>query len=256
MGLAWIGLAWIGLAASLGCQQKPARQPVDLGTVASKTADSTTDVSQPNDLIPTDTSSVDQANLAADLSDDPNTIALFDGKTLDGWEVTAFGSEGECGAEDGSLIIGAGYPLSGVNSTRADLPTTNYEISLDVRRTLGSDFFCGLTFPVADSHCTLIVGGWAGPVVGLSCIDDQDASNNETLRLMKFETNRWYKVKVRVEPKRIQTWIDGELIVDQDIEGRKISLRSETLPTRPLGICNYETSSECKNIQLRQLVGF
>ena len=178
------------------------------------------------------------------------TVPLFDGKTLEGWEVTNFGSEGDCRVETGILFVDAGYPLSGVTSTRADLPLTNYEISLEAKKTAGVDFFCGLTFPVADSHCTFVVGGWAGVVVGLSCIDQQDAAHNSTKKLKKFEKDRWYDIKVRVEPKRIQAWIDGEQMVDENIEGKEISLRNETLPSRPLGLCNFETTSEFRNIKL------
>ncbi len=184
---------------------------------------------------------------------DAGQIDLFDGETLDGWEVTNFGGEGECSVEEGCLKVAAGYPISGVNSTRDDLPKSNYEISLEVKQTRGIDFFCGLTFPVAESHCTFIVGGWAGSVVGLSCIDDLDASSNDSRKLMKFEDDHWYKIRVRVEPKRIQCWIDAERVVDQNTTGKKISLRNETLASRPLGLCNFETTSHFKNIKLRKL---
>ncbi len=193
-----------------------------------------------------------QASAKKRLPEKPaDAISLFDGKTMNGWEVSNFGGEGECTVVDGALVVGAGYPISGVNSTRTDLPKTNYEISLDAKKTEGIDFFCGLTFPVNDNHCTLIVGGWAGVVVGLSCIDDQDASDNDTRTLMKFEQDQWYHIRVKVEPKRIQCWIDDQRVVDQDLEGHKVSLRNETLPSRPLGICNFETTSHFKNIELK-----
>jgi len=151
------------------------------------------------------------------------------------------------------LVIEAGYPISGIRWTEKGLPRTNYEISLEAKRTNGIDFFVGLTFPVADSHCTLIVGGWAGSVVGLSSIDDEDASTNETCTLMNFDNDRWYAIRVRVEPKRIQAWIDDERVIDQNIEGRKIGLRNEMLDTVPLGISNFECETVLKNIQLRRL---
>ena len=180
----------------------------------------------------------------------PRSKPLFDGKSLDGWRITNFGGEGDCRVENGNLVIEAGYPLSGVTSTLTDLPVTNYEISLEAKKTAGNDFFCGLTFPVADSHCTFVVGGWAGAVVGLSCIDQQDAAHNSTRKLKKFERDRWYQIKIRVEPDNIQAWIDGEQMVDENIEGKEISLRNEVLPSRPLGVSNFETASEFRNIQL------
>lgn len=179
-------------------------------------------------------------------------VTLFDGKSLDGWETIEFGGEGESTTNDGLLAFEAGDPFTGISSTRDSLPKTNYEVSLEARKMDGVDFFCGLTFPVADSHCTLIVGGWGGATVGLSCIDEKDASSNETCKFMKFEKEKWYKIRVRVEPATISVWIDGEQIVNQNIAGRKISLRGDTDLCKPMGICSFMTVAEYKNIQLRQ----
>lgn len=177
---------------------------------------------------------------------------LFDGQTLDGWEVANFGGEGECYAKDSQLFVDMGYPMNGVVSIRDDLPTENYQIAVEAKRLSGVDFFCGLTFPVADSHCTLIVGGWAGAIVGLSCIDEKDASSNETKTLMKFENDRWYKIKIRVTDK-IEAWIDDQQVVNIDRQGRKFSLRAETLETRPLGLCTFDTSASYRNIKLQNI---
>ena len=73
----------------------------------------------------------------------------------------------------------------------------------------GIDFFCGLTFPVADSHASFIVGGWGGTVVGISSIDGMDASENATTKYVKFQLKRWYKIRIRVTPTSIQAWIDA-----------------------------------------------
>ena len=70
-------------------------------------------------------------------------------------------------------------------------------------RVEGSDFFVGLTFPVRDSHASLIVGGWAGSVVGISSIDGRDASENETTEVMKFKNGQWYKFRLRVRADRL-----------------------------------------------------
>ena len=178
--------------------------------------------------------------------------SLFDGKSLDDWETIEFGGQGDCEIKEGLIELQAGDPFTGISSTRNDLPKTNYEISLEARKTDGIDFFCGLTFPVDDSHCTLIVGGWGGSTVGLSCIDDQDASRNDTCSFLKFEKNQWYKIKVRVQPETIQVWIDGEKVVDKNIKGKKISLRGDTTLCKPMGLCSFMTVAEYKNIQLRK----
>jgi hypothetical protein len=177
-------------------------------------------------------------------------IKLLDNDSLAGWKISNFGGEGDCSVKDGELLVEMGYPLSGVTSTRPDLPRCNYEISLEAKRTQGIDFFCGLTFPVNDSYCTLIVGGWAGAVVGLSCVDGQDAARNETKKIMKFEDDHWYQIRVKVDS-AIEAWIDGEQVVDINTAGHEFSLRAETLVSRPLGICAFETSASYRNIVLR-----
>lgn len=180
------------------------------------------------------------------------TVALIGGKSLDGWETIEFGGEGDTTIADGVLAFDAGDPFTGISSTNENLPKTNYEIALEARKMDGIDFFCGLTFPVADSHCTLIVGGWGGATVGLSCINEKDASNNETCTYMKFESEQWYKIRVRVEPEKISVWIDDEQLVDQNIVGKKISLRGDTELMKPMGICSFMTAAEYKNMRLRQ----
>ena len=181
------------------------------------------------------------------------SIRLFDGKSLDGWETIGFGGEGSCSIENEILTFEAGDPFTGIRWTSENLPKTNFEVSLEARRTNGIDFFCGLTFPVAQSHCTLIVGAWAGATVGLSCIEGKDAASNDTTKLMKFETDQWYRIRVRVDTKKISAWIDDEHVVDQNIASKQVSLRGDTELCRPLGICSFMTAAEFKNIYLRNL---
>lgn len=178
-------------------------------------------------------------------------ISLFDGKSLEGWDEIEFGGEGDIYTDDGVISFEMGDPFTGICSDREDLPQTNYEIELEARKTDGVDFFCGLTFPVDESHCTLILGGWGGDVCGLSCIDDQDASSNDTSTSIVFKKNQWYKIRVRVEPNRIQAWLDDKSIINCDTSGKKISLRGDTTLCEPLGICSFQTLAEYRNIVLR-----
>ena len=102
---------------------------------------------------------------------------LFDGRSLGDWKPTPFGSEGEVSVVEGAIRIAMGFDLSGITFA-GEIPRQHYEIALEARRVEGHDFFCGLTFPVGDDPCSLILGGWGGGVVGLSSIDGEDAAHD------------------------------------------------------------------------------
>ncbi|MDB4582619.1 DUF1080 domain-containing protein [Draconibacterium sp.] len=175
--------------------------------------------------------------------------SLFDGRTLNGWEVTQFGPQGPVDVLEGKIILNYGDGCTGITWTK-EFPKVNYEVSLEARKTSGNDFFCGMTFPVQDEYCSLIVGGWGGPVVGLSCIDGQDASDNETYVLKRFDKNVWYKIKLNVTDTKILAWIDGERLVDFDYTGHELYVRPEVELSKPFGICSWITTSELQNIRL------
>lgn len=180
-------------------------------------------------------------------------IKLFNGKNLDGWKNSMFGGDGEIAVEDGQLILDMGNDITGVTwKDEKALPKINYEISLEAQRVDGSDFFCGLTFPIKADPCSLILGGWGGTVCGLSSLDFKDASENETTLFRDFKNGQWYKIRLRVLEKRITAWIDGKEIIDADLTGKKIGIRSEVEPSKPLGFCSFRTKAALRNIVLKE----
>jgi hypothetical protein len=178
---------------------------------------------------------------------------LFDGKALGNWQSTKFGGEGAVKVENGQIVLEAGKTLTGITWSGSELPATNYEIALQAMRVEGRDFFAGVTFPVADSFCSLILGGWGGTVIGLSSINTEDASQNETSQSMEFELGRWYNVRLRVTPAKIEVWLDDRQIINQDLKGNRISIRMEMEPSRPLGIATWKTKAALRDIRLRRL---
>ena len=190
---------------------------------------------------------------AAKPADPAGWTTLFDGKTLKNWKATDFGGNGQPRVEDGNLILPVGESLTGVTWTGPALPNMNYEVVGEAKRVDGSDFFYGLTFPVRDSHASLIIGGWGGGVCGISSLDGFDASENETTTFRGFETGKWYKFLLRVTPKKIEAWIDSDKIVDADIEGRKIDVRIEVEQSKPLGVASYQTTAAVRGLKLRKI---
>ena len=182
----------------------------------------------------------------------PAYKALFDGKSLENWKITNFGGEGEVHVDEGILTMEYGSSLTGI-TWKKEFPKSNFELHVVAQRAEGSDFFAGITFPVGDSYCSFIPGGWGGTVMGLSSIDNYDASENNTTQFLNVKTGQWYDIVIRVTDKAITVKLDGKQVIDQEREGYKFSIRPEVELSCPLGICCDETKSKIKTIEYRKL---
>jgi hypothetical protein len=187
---------------------------------------------------------------------EPAWRELFNGKDLTGWRRSDYGGGPEVTVDDGKIVIPLAERLAGITYDGADadkLPKTNYEVELQARRVQGTDFFVGLTVPVGESYASLILGGWGGTVCGISSLDGDDANHNETRKLIRFKKGQWYKVRLRVEPERIQAWLDDQPLVDVKTTGKHIDIRPEIGPSKPLGLASFATTAEVKSIRFRAL---
>jgi Domain of Unknown Function (DUF1080) len=190
---------------------------------------------------------------AAAEKDKTDWKKLFDGKTLAGWKSTNFGGEGKVAVENGAVVLSQGAQMTGITYTGDDFPRKDYEVTLEGKKLVGSDFFCTTTFPVGDSFCSLVVGGWGGAVVGLSSIDSLDASENETRTIQGFKRDQWYRVRVRVTTEKIEAWIDKKKLIDLATKGKKISIRVECELSKPFGIATWCTTGAVRDIRVRKL---
>lgn len=184
---------------------------------------------------------------------DSSQISLFNGKNLDHWKATDFGGQGEVEVKDGQLILNHGETLTGVTWLGPVPAKMNYEINFDAQRVDGTDFFIGLTFPVNNDCASLICGGWGGSLCGISCLDHNDAANNETTKILKFENGKWYHIRLRVTPDHIQAWVDDDDIVDVNTKDKKVSVRFEVEASQPLGLASYMSTAAIKNLTLKKL---
>jgi hypothetical protein len=69
-------------------------------------------------------------------------------------------------------------------------------------------------------------------VVGISSIDGDDASGNETTQGMEFADNRWYRIRVRVTPAKLEAWIDDVPKIEVALEGKRLTLRPGEIENR------------------------
>ncbi len=164
-----------------------------------------------------------------------------------------FYKAGEVKVEDGLIIMSKSVSMSGITSTRQDLPTTNYELSYEAMRLAGGDFFAAATFPVGNSYITLVNGGWGGGVTGLSGRDGMDASENETTRSFRYQDKTWYRFRVRVTDKMIRCLIDDKEIVAVDHRDQRVATRIETRRNQPLGFATWESTGALRHIEIRPL---
>jgi hypothetical protein len=154
------------------------------------------------------------------------------------------------------MQIGIGTELNGVRWS-GPMPTTPYTVELEARRISGSDFFCGLTFPVrtGSESVSLIVGGWGGNLVGISSIEGMDASENSTASQQEFESQKWYRIRVEVRAEHLQAWIDDKQVVDAHTEEQKLSLRSGPIEEcAPFGLATWLTQAELRGVKWRKVV--
>ena len=165
-----------------------------------------------------------------------------------GFEETELGGEGLASIAPNRILLEPGVPLSGVTWTGA-APVAPYTLEVEFTKRYGNDFPCALTFPVAGSHLSLVLGGWGGTVCGLSSLDGLDASRNETRFVRSFPPGARTHVRLEVHRAEVRAALDGVEVVRIDLAGRSLGVREELLPCRPLGIAAFATAVEVHSVR-------
>ena len=153
---------------------------------------------------------------------------------------------------DTLFIAPAERGLSGVMWT-GKVPAVNYQLTCRAMRTEGTDFFAGITFPVKNTWCTWIIGGWDGTVVGLSNIDWSPASENITTCHKNFNNHQGYDLELTVTDHLITARIDNELMFELDYTGHTLSLHNLMENGQGLGLATWKTGAAYTNLNLRGL---
>ncbi|MBX2851287.1 MAG: DUF1080 domain-containing protein [Phycisphaeraceae bacterium] len=176
------------------------------------------------------------------------------------WQTINFGGEGDVYFREGTLNLDYGNPLTGV-TYQGDLARLlgeakeNYAITMQAQRVEGVDMFLGVTFPVGnEGHVSLVLGGWAGAITGLSNLDGLNASENATTQYHAFEDKQWYKVKILVTKNKIQCWLDSTQLVDvKRADYEKYDTHGAVVDTKPLGLFSYGTWGKVRDMKVWRL---
>lgn len=176
------------------------------------------------------------------------------------WQASGIPEQGPTEVNEGVLRIGEGSPMSGIRFVgdweSMKLPWIDYALTFEAQRTEGQDFFATCTFPVGspDRCVSLVVGGWGGGLVGISSIDQLDASENNTRGEMAFKNGTWYQFRIEVREDDLQVWINGAPMVNVSIKGRKLTLRSGDIDTCvPLGFATWRSVGEIRSVAIQRL---
>jgi hypothetical protein len=137
---------------------------------------------------------------------------LFDGKSLDGWKASE--NQGTFSVQDGELVVFGKrshlFYTGAVNGANF----RNFELSLDIK-----------TFPKANSgvyiHTAFQETGWPDKGYEVQVNNThKDVKKGAGLYAIKdnleapAKDGEWYTMVVRVEGKRIQTFVNGKQIID------------------------------------------
>ncbi|WP_395735434.1 family 16 glycoside hydrolase [Prosthecobacter sp.] len=175
------------------------------------------------------------------------------------WKAAEIPEAGKVLIQGGEITLQPGQPMTGVRFDAekwkaAEMPRMRYSIEYEAMRVEGNDFFGTVTFPVNESHVSLVVGGWGGTLVGISSIDEMDASENNTRGNGYFENKRWHQVRIEVRDDELKAWINGKLFVNTSTKGHKLGMRDgEIEKCTPFGFASYLSQSRVRNVVLRRL---
>ena len=196
---------------------------------------------------------------AADTETVENWFPLFDGETTAGWSVPVYGN---VDVQEGNLVIGRGETMTGIFYEK-EFPKINYEIRYEAQRTQGYDFFAACTFPIKESFCTFVNGGWVGGVTGISSVNGYNASENETSMFYDYQDKTWYRFRIRVEDDMIQVWITAQdknknwgeevSVIELETKDRELTTRFEMNQYTPLGFCTWASEGQLRNIEFRTI---
>lgn len=137
---------------------------------------------------------------------------LFDGKSLDGWKASE--SPGTFAVQDGLLVVFGKRSHLFYTGPVAGAKFKNFELSLDIK-----------TFPKANSgvyiHTEYQETGWPAKGYEIQVNNThKDVKKGAGLYAVKdnleapAKDEEWYTMTIKVEGKRIQTFVNGKPIVD------------------------------------------
>jgi hypothetical protein len=168
---------------------------------------------------------------------------LFDGKTLDGWRASE--APATFSVKDGCIVVLGPRAHLFYEGAVGGHTFRNFELKLDVK-----------TFPKGNSgvyfHTVFQQTGW--PLKGYEV--QVNNSHKDPRRTAK--DNEWFALRVKVEGKRVRTWVNDRLITDYTEEENPVregSYKGRLIDSGTIALQGHDPESQIhyRNIRIRLL---
>ena len=157
------------------------------------------------------------------------------------------GGEGDWSIEDGEVVQSALIP--DVYFSFGDASWKDYEITLEARKERGNEgFMVMFRARTSRNFYWVNLGGWGNT---RHAIEKQVGNRRVAIspnRDGRIESDRWYKIRVRVEGNHIQCWLDEEQMIDMRDD-------AEPFLSGMVGLATYGTHSRYRNLKVTSLDG-
>jgi alpha-N-arabinofuranosidase len=105
----------------------------------------------------------------------------------------------------------------GPRTTFGDERWHDYEFTIEARKVSGNEGFLILVRATDESTIWANLGGWNNSGHQLQNVGAPRNADFDRRVQGSIETNRWYKIRVRAEGTRIQTWLDDQLVLTSTV---------------------------------------
>jgi hypothetical protein len=161
-------------------------------------------------------------------------------------------------ARRGTEVV-AGTPAQTSKSTRFYVPlTVSGAYDLEVAFSIAAGDEIQVFFPIGETNCSFVLGGWDGKTSGLNLVDGKMAHNNPTaVRHAQLAPGVRHKLLIQVQPKGKQASVSVDLDAQKVVrwQGPQSSLQlgpRQTLPRRgALGLLTIKSAAVFHTARLK-----
>lgn len=132
--------------------------------------------------------------------------------------------------------------------------STNYDLRVSFTRKSGQHSIA-LLFNSLSGQASFEVDAWGQHLAGLQMVNGQTIKDNETrVNNIRLENGKRNTLELKVRDKHITGILNGEIIVKQDIQNKKLSMLDLwSLPeNNMIGIGSYQSNTIFHSIQIRE----